>query len=150
MTIQLVAAVRVTMRYLPNVTRRRTGCTATTAAAGPPRLRRPAESHFAALTRAIVYQQLAGVVAAAIHGRLIAALGNEVTPQRLLALPDGALRTAGLSAAQAASLRDLAVKVLDATPTARELEPLGDPYRPYRSVLAWYCRGIRSRRRPAQ
>jgi len=40
--------------------------------------------------------------------------------------------------------------VLDATPTARELEPLGDPYRPYRSVLAWYCRGIRSRRRPAQ
>jgi DNA-3-methyladenine glycosylase II len=24
-------------------------------------------------------------------------------------------------------------------PTARELEPLGDPYRPYRTVLAWYC-----------
>jgi DNA-3-methyladenine glycosylase II len=26
-----------------------------------------------------------------------------------------------------------------ATPTARELEPLGDPYRPYRTVVAWYC-----------
>jgi DNA-3-methyladenine glycosylase II len=26
-----------------------------------------------------------------------------------------------------------------AMPTARELEPLGDPYRPYRSVVAWYC-----------
>ena len=25
------------------------------------------------------------------------------------------------------------------TPTAKQLEPLGDPYRPYRSVLAWYC-----------
>ena len=25
------------------------------------------------------------------------------------------------------------------TPSARELEPLGDPYRPYRSVVAWYC-----------
>jgi DNA-3-methyladenine glycosylase II len=25
------------------------------------------------------------------------------------------------------------------TPTARELEPLGDPYRPYRTVVAWYC-----------
>jgi DNA-3-methyladenine glycosylase II len=25
------------------------------------------------------------------------------------------------------------------TPTARELEALGDPYRPYRSVAAWYC-----------
>jgi DNA-3-methyladenine glycosylase II len=24
-------------------------------------------------------------------------------------------------------------------PTARELQPLGDPYRPYRSVVAWYC-----------
>jgi DNA-3-methyladenine glycosylase II len=25
------------------------------------------------------------------------------------------------------------------TPTAKELEPLGDPYHPYRSVVAWYC-----------
>jgi DNA-3-methyladenine glycosylase II len=24
-------------------------------------------------------------------------------------------------------------------PTARQLEPLGEPYRPYRSVVAWYC-----------
>jgi DNA-3-methyladenine glycosylase II len=26
-----------------------------------------------------------------------------------------------------------------AMPTARELEPLGDPYRPYRSLVSWYC-----------
>jgi DNA-3-methyladenine glycosylase II len=25
------------------------------------------------------------------------------------------------------------------TPTARELDVLGEPYRPYRTVLAWYC-----------
>ena len=25
------------------------------------------------------------------------------------------------------------------TPTAQQLAPLGDPFRPYRSVLAWYC-----------
>jgi DNA-3-methyladenine glycosylase II len=25
------------------------------------------------------------------------------------------------------------------TPTAKELEPLGDRFRPYRSVVAWYC-----------
>ena len=25
------------------------------------------------------------------------------------------------------------------TPTARELQPLGEPFRPYRSVAAWYC-----------
>ncbi len=170
---------------------------------GPPRLSRPLESHFATLVRAIVYQQLAGAAAAAIHGRLIAALGGDVQPEALLALSDETLRTVGLSRAKVASLRDLAAKVLDGTvvlsprglaresdqeivarlstvrgigtwtaemflllqlrrldvwpvgdlgirrgyglawqiptPTARELQPLGDPYRPYRSVLAWYC-----------
>jgi DNA-3-methyladenine glycosylase II len=25
------------------------------------------------------------------------------------------------------------------TPTPKQLDPLGEPYRPYRSVLAWYC-----------
>ena len=25
------------------------------------------------------------------------------------------------------------------TPTAKQLDPLGDPYRPYRTVLTWYC-----------
>ena len=25
------------------------------------------------------------------------------------------------------------------TPTAKQLDPLGDPYRPYRTTLAWYC-----------
>jgi DNA-3-methyladenine glycosylase II len=170
---------------------------------GLPRVSPPSENHFAALVRAIVYQQLAGAAAAAIHGRLTAALGSEVTPQALLALPEATLRSVGLSANKAASLRDLATKVLDGTvvldpaglraesdaevvtrlstvrgigrwtaemflmfqlrrldvwptgdlgvrkgfglawgiptPTARELEPLGDPYRPYRSVVAWYC-----------
>jgi 3-methyladenine DNA glycosylase/8-oxoguanine DNA glycosylase len=41
---------------------------------------------------------------------------------------------------------DLGVRVgfgrafaLPETPTAPQLAPLGDPFRPYRSVLAWYC-----------
>jgi DNA-3-methyladenine glycosylase II len=173
------------------------------AEAGPPRVRPPTDSHFGALVRAIVYQQLAGAAASAIHGRLIAALGDEVTPERVLALPAEALRAAGLSANKTASLQDLASKVLDGTvvldpaglraesdeevvarlsavrgigkwtaemflmfqlrrldvwptgdlgvrkgfglawgiptPTAKQLDPLGDPYRPYRSVVAWYC-----------
>jgi DNA-3-methyladenine glycosylase II len=25
------------------------------------------------------------------------------------------------------------------TPTAKQLEPLADPHRPYRSVVTWYC-----------
>jgi DNA-3-methyladenine glycosylase II len=170
---------------------------------GPPRVRPPAESHFEALVRAIVYQQLAGAAASAIHGRLTAALGGEVTPERVLALPGESLRSAGLSASKTASLQDLAAKVLDGTvvldpaglraesddevvarlstvrgigkwtaemflmfqlrrldvwptgdlgvrkgfglawgiptPTAKQLDPLGDPFRPYRSVVAWYC-----------
>ena len=173
------------------------------AGAGLPRLSRPTETHFETLVRAIVYQQLAGRAAAAIHGRLIAALGDAVTPERLLALPTETLRSAGLSARKAASLQDLASKVLDGTvvldpaglraqsdtdvverlsavlgigtwtaqmflmfqlrrldvwptgdlgvrkgfglawgiptPTPKQLESLGDPYRPYRSVVAWYC-----------
>jgi DNA-3-methyladenine glycosylase II len=171
--------------------------------AGPPRFRRPQESHFAALVRSIVYQQLAGAAANAIHGRLVMAMNGEVEPEKLLALSPETLRTVGLSANKAASLRDLATKVLDGTvvlaprrlgreddeeviarlsavrgigrwtaemflifqlrrldvwptgdlgvrrgyglawkipiPTARELEPLGDPFRPYRSIVAWYC-----------
>jgi DNA-3-methyladenine glycosylase II len=173
------------------------------AGAGPPRLSRATETHFGTLVRAIVYQQLAGRAAAAIHGRLIAAMDGEVTPERLLTLSAETLRSVGLSARKAASLQDLATKVLDGTvvlnpaglraqsdaevierlstvqgigkwtaemflmfqlrrldvwptgdlgvrkgfglawgiptPTPKQLEPLGDPYRPYRSVVAWYC-----------
>jgi DNA-3-methyladenine glycosylase II len=170
---------------------------------GLPRFRQPHGSHFAALVRSVTYQQLAGPAAAAIHGRLIAALDEEVTPERMLGLSDQAMRTAGLSANKTASLRDLAAKVLDGTvvldprglsresdeeiitrlstvrgigrwsaemflmfqlrrldvwptgdlgvrrgfglawgipmPTPKQLEPLGEPFRPYRSVVAWYC-----------
>jgi DNA-3-methyladenine glycosylase II len=173
------------------------------AAAGPPSIPASHETHLGTLVRAITYQQLAGPAARAIHGRLLTALDGEVTPERLLALPDEALRGAGLSAAKTASLRDLAAKVLDGavtleprrigrlsdeeivtqlsavrgigrwtaemflifqlrrldvwptgdlgvrrgyglawdvpTPTPKQLEALGEPYHPYRSIVAWYC-----------
>jgi DNA-3-methyladenine glycosylase II len=173
------------------------------AAGGPIRIGRRTGSHFAGLVEAIVYQQLAGAAAKAIHGRLVAALDDGVEPEALLSLSDEALRAAGLSTNKARSLRDLATKVLGGTvvlsprglsrqsdeeviarlstvrgigpwtaqmflifrlrrldvwpvgdfgvrhgyglawkvptPTARELEPLGEPYRPYRTVVAWYC-----------
>jgi DNA-3-methyladenine glycosylase II len=160
-------------------------------------------SHFDALVRAIVYQQLAGRAAAAIHARFLALFdGRGLTPEGVLALPETALRGAGLSGAKTMSIRDLAAKSLDGTvplrglsrfsdeeiverlssvrgigpwtaemflmfqlgrpdvwpvgdfgvrngyriayelpemPTPKELMPLGDPYRPYRSVAAWYC-----------
>ncbi len=61
------------------------------AQAGPVRVNPPTETHFAALARAILYQQLAGAAARAIHGRLIASLGDEVTPEGVT-LDDEALR----------------------------------------------------------
>jgi DNA-3-methyladenine glycosylase II len=170
---------------------------------GPPSFPVPTETHFGTLVRAITFQQLAGAAARAIHGRLVAALDGDISPERLLALPEEALRSAGLSGAKAASLRDLSAKVLDGTvvleprrlarlsddeivtqlssvrgigrwtaemflmfqvrrldvwptgdlgvrrgyglawgvpmPTPKQLEALGEPYRPYRSVVAWYC-----------
>jgi DNA-3-methyladenine glycosylase II len=78
------------------------------AEAGPPQVNPPTETHFEALVRAILYQQLAGAAARAIHGRLIAALGGEVTPERFLSLSSETLRAVGLSANKAASIRDLA------------------------------------------
>jgi DNA-3-methyladenine glycosylase II len=172
-------------------------------AAGPPIFPRPTESHFAALVRSITHQQLAGAAAAAIHGRLVLALGGEVTPEKIAVTPAPLLRAAGLSGNKVASVEDLAAKVLDgtveleprrmaresdeaivarlttvrgigkwsaeiflmfqlrrmdvwptgdlgvrkgfglawnvATPTPKQLDLLGEPYRPYRSVVAWYC-----------
>ena len=167
-----------------------------------PSFSRPTESHFATLVRAVVYQQLAGRAAAAIHGRLIAAVGGDVQPEPLLALLDEDLRPSGFPGprsrhcgtwrprcwtarccspprlaresdediiARLSTVRGIGrwtsemfllfqLRRLDVwpvgdlgvrhgyglawqvpTPTAKELQPLGDPYRPYRSVLAWYC-----------
>lgn len=148
------------------------------------------------------YQQLAGAAARTIHGRFEALFDGTPTPERVLAVRVDRLRKAGLSGNKAASIRDLADKVLDgpvqlerigrlsddeivreltlvrgigrwtaemflifqlgrldvwpvddlgvrkgyavlygldAMPSAKELEPMGDTFRPYRSVAAWYC-----------
>ena len=159
------------------------------------------DGHFGALTRAIVFQQLAGPAAQAIHARVRALVPGPLTAEALNAVPDADLRGAGLSANKLASLRDLSAKTLDGTvvlggrgladdevvarltavrgigrwtaemylmfelrrldvwpvddlgvrqgygitwhldppPVARRLEPLGDRFRPYRSVVARYC-----------
>ena len=173
------------------------------ARAGPPRMRaKDPDGHFGALVRDIAYQQLAGRAAAAIHGRFRALVPGPLTPEAVLALPEAAMRGAGLSAAKTASVRDLAARAaggelalatlprladdeivatlsavrgigrwtaemfllfelrrldgwptgdlavregwrlahgLDAPPTPKELDLLGDPLRALRSVAAWYC-----------
>jgi len=163
---------------------------------------RDPDGPFGALVRAIVFQQLAGNAARAIHGRVRATVPGALTPDGVAAVSDEDLRGAGLSGAKLASLRDLSAKVADGTvvltgtgrlsddeivarlttvrgigrwtaemflmfelrrldvwpvddlgvrkgyglawrlpamPTAKELAPLGEPFRPYRSVVARYC-----------
>jgi 3-methyladenine DNA glycosylase/8-oxoguanine DNA glycosylase len=171
---------------------------------GRPPARRPvpADRRFESLAEMIVFQQLAGRAAATIHGRLVEALGGEVTPAAVRSASDELLASCGLSRAKAASIRDLADQVSDGrislerigrlpdeaivdhltqvrgigpwtaqmfllatlgrldvwptgdygvragfgrawqlggTPSAEELVALGEPFRPYRSLVAWYC-----------
>src|SRR5215510_11721175 len=77
---------------------------------GPIRHRpRDSDGLFAALVRAIVFQQLAGRAAQAIYGRVKATVG-ELTPEAFDAVSDADLRAAGLSGNKLASLRDLSAK----------------------------------------
>jgi DNA-3-methyladenine glycosylase II len=162
----------------------------------------PPEDQFSALVRSIMYQQLAGRAAAAIHARFLALFDGHATPAAVAATPVETLRSAGLSGSKAVSVKDLAAKVLDGTvplgdeegmgdeeivarlssvrgigrwtaqmflifqvrrldvwpvddygirkgyaraygladlPTPKALMPLGDRFRPYRTIAAWYC-----------
>jgi DNA-3-methyladenine glycosylase II len=169
---------------------------------GPFRLPRPTTDHFAALAESILYQQLAGAAAAAIHRRFVALFDGDLSAEAVLAVPEPKLRGAGLSGSKAASIRDLAAKVadgsvpldrisrlrdeeiitrlsvvrgigrwtaemflifqlrrLDVWPVddygvrqgwsliyglpellkPKQLQTEGDPFRPFRTVPAWYC-----------
>jgi DNA-3-methyladenine glycosylase II len=83
-------------------------------------------TRFAALARAIVYQQLAGAAARTIHGRVIDAVGGDVTPAAILATSEAALRGAGLSAAKHAAIVDLATRVTERDVVLEDLDDLDD------------------------
>ncbi len=81
-------------------------------AVGPCRFRARAEgTHFDAVVRSIVYQQITGKAAATILGRLHDLYGGRPpTPAQLLASSEEQLRAAGLSRQKQGYLRDLAEK----------------------------------------
>jgi DNA-3-methyladenine glycosylase II len=83
---------------------------------------------FEALARNIIYQQLHGKAAAAIHARVLALFGGgRLRPEDILNAPDEALRGAGLSGSKLAALRDLAAKAADGTvPTLARLRRMPD------------------------
>src|SRR5580698_2814293 len=72
-------------------------------------------SPFHALVRSVTYQQLNGTAAATIFGRLKALFPGKTfpLPEDILATPDETLRSAGLSRAKTAAIKDIAAKTLE-------------------------------------
>jgi DNA-3-methyladenine glycosylase II len=93
---------------------------------GPFRLPRPGTDHFSALAESILYQQLAGAAARAIHQRFVALFDGHLSPDAVLAVSPRKLRAAGLSRAKVASIRDLAAKVAGGTVPLRRIGALSD------------------------
>ena len=94
--------------------------------AGPFRLPKPETGHFEALAESILYQQLAGAAAAAIHRRFVALFEDGIRPEAVLATPMERLRSAGLSGAKAVSIVDLAAKVAEGAVPLEDIERLSD------------------------
>lgn len=97
--------------------------------AGPFALQtRSMHNPFEALARNIVFQQLHGSAAEAIHRRVIELFGGgRLRPRDVLGAADEELRGAGLSGAKTAALKDLAAKTLDGTvPTLARLKRMDD------------------------
>ena len=93
---------------------------------GPFDPRPPDPDPFSSLVRSIVFQQLAGSAARAIHGRFLALYDGQPTPAAILRTPVEDLRAAGLSMNKASSILDLALKTADGTLALDHVEDLGD------------------------
>jgi DNA-3-methyladenine glycosylase II len=86
----------------------------------PERRRSPFES----LVQAVTHQQLNGIAAKTILGRMKALYPERAfpSPEDLLGTPDEKLRAAGLSRAKIASIKDIAAKTLEGiVPTSRAI-----------------------------
>jgi DNA-3-methyladenine glycosylase II len=92
----------------------------------PPPPRR-AGTHYDALVRAIIYQQLSGKAAGTIHRRFCELYPNKRPRAHLvLATSDEALRSAGLSRQKIGYLRDLSARVVDGSLPLAHLGRLPD------------------------
>ncbi len=84
-------------------------------------------THFDHLVSSVIYQQLSGKAASTIHDRYRALFGRGGhEPERLLALTDEQLRAAGLSRAKAASIRDLATRIVEGQLPLHALDRMAD------------------------
>ena len=77
---------------------------------------------LACLTQSIIYQQLSGKAAAAIHRRVLLLYPKGLTAEAILATSEEDLRSAGLSRSKVLYLKDLAAHVQSDFPTLADLE----------------------------
>jgi DNA-3-methyladenine glycosylase II len=84
-------------------------------------------THFQALARSIVFQQLSGKAAGTIHGRFAALFANgEPEPSSLVAFTDAQLRGVGLSRQKIGYLRDLSHKIVSGALPLDEVDRMDD------------------------
>jgi len=84
-------------------------------------------SHFDAIARSIVFQQLSGKAASTIHGRFEGLYGGRSPlPAELTETSDELLRQAGLSRGKSAYLKDLAARVVSGDLPVETLHELSD------------------------
>jgi len=88
---------------------------------------RTAGTHFDALIRSIVYQQLSGKAAATIHGRVLLLFNPEAPlPPQILNASHEQLRAAGLSNQKASYVRNLAEHTVNGSLPTESLHELND------------------------
>jgi DNA-3-methyladenine glycosylase II len=92
---------------------------------------RPADrtggSHFLALVRAMVYQQLSGKAAGTIYNRFLDLYPNrDPGPAEIIATSDAQLRSVGLSRQKISYLRDLSARVASGDLPLDHVETLAD------------------------
>jgi 3-methyladenine DNA glycosylase/8-oxoguanine DNA glycosylase len=84
-------------------------------------------SHYEALIRSIVFQQLSGKAAGTIHGRFVSLFpAQRPVAADLLRMPDEQLRSVGLSRQKIGYLRDLSERVHAGTLPLDHVESLDD------------------------
>lgn len=84
-------------------------------------------THFDAVVRSIVFQQLSTKAASTIHGRLQGLFGDRPPlPHELSAMTDEQLRSVGLSRQKIGYMRDLADRVVTGDVPISTLHDLGD------------------------
>jgi DNA-3-methyladenine glycosylase II len=95
---------------------------------GPFRLAPRADgTHFDAVCRSIIYQQLSGKAAATIHGRVLGLYGGRSPrPNELATTTDEQLRAVGLSRQKLSYLKDLASRVASNELPIETLHELAD------------------------